>query len=203
MVQPGLTESHQTTHFSIVDHDGNAVANTYTLNDEFGNGVVVAGAGFLLNNEMDDFSVKTGVPNLFGVVGKEANAIAPGKRPLSSMTPTLLTRNGQIALVIGTPGGSRIFTSVFQVICNLYDFGLAPAQALAAPRVHHQLLPADTLFEEPYAQVTSEVRTQLINRGYRFENQGWNGDIEMIQIKDQTPTPAADPRGIGVGLRTH
>ncbi len=203
VVQPGLTESHQTTHFSIVDHDGNAVANTYTLNDEFGNGVVVAGAGFLLNNEMDDFSVKTGVPNLFGVVGKEANAIAPGKRPLSSMTPTLLTRNGQIALVIGTPGGSRIFTSVFQVICNLYDFGLAPAQALAAPRVHHQLLPADTLFEEPYAQVTSEVRTQLINRGYRFENQGWNGDIEMIQIKDQTPTPAADPRGIGVGLRTH
>jgi gamma-glutamyltranspeptidase/glutathione hydrolase len=114
-VKPGL-ERPQTTHFSIVDRWGNAVSNTYTINGWFGSGVVVEGAGFLLNNEMDDFSAKPGAPNMFGVVGGEANAIAPGKRPLSSMTPTILTRDERVAMVIGTPGGSRIFTSVFQVL---------------------------------------------------------------------------------------
>ncbi len=199
-VRPGLGESHQTTHFSIVDRAGNAVSNTYTLNDDFGDGVVVEGAGFLLNDEMDDFSAKPGVPNLFGVVGRDANAIEPRKRPLSSMAPTLLTRDGQVALVIGTPGGSRIFTSVFQVICNLYDFHMPLAEAIASPRVHHQLLPADTLFEEPYAQVPAAVRATLEARGYRFENQGWNGDMQAIAISNGQAVAAADPRGIGVAV---
>jgi len=197
-VRPGLAESHHTTHFSIVDRAGNAVSNTYTLNDDFGSGVVVEGAGFLLNDEMDDFSAKPGVPNLFGVVSREADAIAPGKRPLSSMTPTILTRDDRVALVLGTPGGSRIFTSVFQVICNLYDFNLPVADALAAPRIHHQLLPPDTLYEEPYAQLAPSVRAQLERRGYRFEAQDYNGDMQLIRIEGRTPVAAADPRGIGV-----
>ena len=197
-IAPGLHESHQTTHFSIVDRQGNAASVTYTLNDDFGSGSVVDGAGFLLNNEMDDFSVKPGSPNMFGVVGGEANAIAPGKRPLSSMTPTILMRDGAVRLVIGTPGGSRIFTSVFQVICNVYDFGMALPAALASPRVHHQLLPADTLFEEPFAPLAQELRQGLEARGYRIENQGWNGDIEAILVDGRQPVPASDPRGIGV-----
>ncbi|MFY8208070.1 MAG: gamma-glutamyltransferase, partial [Caulobacter sp.] len=121
-VRPGL-EKHETTHYSIVDQWGNAVSNTYTLNGAFGSGVVVEGAGFILNNEMDDFSAKPGAPNMFGVVGGAANAIAPGKRPLSSMTPTILTKDGRVAMVIGTPGGSRIFAWVFQVLANVYDHG--------------------------------------------------------------------------------
>ncbi len=197
-VTPGLAEHHNTTHFSVVDRFGNAVSNTYTLNDDFGAGEVVERAGFLLNNEMDDFSVKAGSPNLYGVVGGEANAIAPGKTPLSSMTPTILTRDGQVALVIGTPGGSRIFTSVFQVITNWHDFGLPLGQAVAAPRVHHQLLPKDTIFEEPYGQVDAATRQALEARGYHFENQGWNGDIEAIEVAARGTFAAADPRGIGV-----
>ncbi len=122
-VRPGL-EPHQTTHFSIVDKDGNAVSNTYTLNWDFGSGVVVKGAGFLLNDEMDDFSSKPGVANAFGVVGSDANAIEPGKRMLSSMSPSIVTRDGHVSLVLGTPGGSRIFTSIFQVLNNVYDFHL-------------------------------------------------------------------------------
>jgi gamma-glutamyltranspeptidase / glutathione hydrolase len=197
-VLPGLPESHQTTHFSIVDRSGNAVSNTYTLNDSYGNGVVVEGAGFLLNDEMDDFSAKPGQPNFYGVVGKEANAIAPAKRPLSSMAPTILTRDGAVALVIGTPGGSRIFTSIFQVICNVYDFNMSLPAALARPRIHHQLLPADTLFEEPYAGLAPAVRTALEARGYRFQKQDYNGDIEAILIEHYRPVAASDPRGIGV-----
>ncbi len=133
-VHPGLTQHHDTTHFSIVDHDGNAVSNTYTLNDDFGSGVVVEGAGFLLNNEMDDFSVKPGTPNLYGVVGSAANAIAPGKRPLSTMTPTILTSHGQVAVVIGTPGGSRIATSIFQVLTNWHDFSPAAVRGRSRRR---------------------------------------------------------------------
>lgn len=132
-VRPGL-ERHQTTHFSIVDAQGNAVSNTYTLNWDYGSGVVVKGAGFLLNDEMDDFSAKPGVANAFGVVGGDANAIAPGKRMLSSMSPSLVTRDGKVTLVLGTPGGSRIFTSIFQVLNNLYDFHLPLEKAVAAQR---------------------------------------------------------------------
>jgi len=198
-VSAGLADHHQTTHFSVVDHWGNAVSNTYTLNDDFGSGLVVEGAGFLLNNEMDDFSAKPGAPNIYGVVGGDANAIAPGKTPLSSMTPTILTRDGKVALVLGTPGGSRIFTSVFQVITNWHDYGLPLAEAVGALRVHHQLLPPDTIFEEPYRQLDAATRQALQARGYRFENQGWNGDIEAIEVAARGATAAADPRGIGVG----
>ena len=196
-IRPGLGESHQTTHFSVVDRSGNAVSTTYTLNDEFGNGEVVEGAGFLLNNEMDDFSSKPGVANLFGVVGSTANEIAPAKRPLSSMTPTILMRDGRVSFVVGTPGGSRIFTSVFQVICNVYDYGMTLPEALAAPRIHHQLLPADTLFEEPFARLPAAIRDDLAARGYRLENQGWDGNVQAIAIRDRQPLPASDPRGIG------
>jgi gamma-glutamyltranspeptidase/glutathione hydrolase len=198
-VLPGLSEHHDTTHFSVVDRFGNAVSNTYTLNDDFGAGEVVEGAGFLLNNEMDDFSVKPGTPNIYGVVGGDANAIAAGKTPLSSMTPTILTRDGKVALVIGTPGGSRIFTSVFQVITDWHDFKLPLGQAVAALRVHHQLLPKDTIFEEPYGRLDAATRQTLETRGYRFENQGWNGDIEAVEVVTAGAVAAADPRGIGVG----
>ncbi len=199
-VRPGL-ESEQTTHFSIVDKAGNAVANTYTLNLDYGSGVVVTGAGFLLNNEMDDFSAKAGVPNAFGVVGSDANAIAPGKRMLSSMTPSILLKDQQLELVIGTPGGSTIFTSIFQVITNLYDFNMSPQQAVAAPRFHHQLLPQDQIRLEPYAGLTSAVATELTKRGYQLHTPNWNlGDIQLITIKEGLPTAVADPRGRGVAL---
>ncbi len=198
-VTPGITVHHNTTHYSIVDRWGNAVSNTYTLNDDFGSGEVVRGAGFLLNNEMDDFSVKPGTPNLYGVVGADANAIAPGKRPLSSMTPTILMRDGKVALVIGTPGGSRIFTSVFQVVTNWHDFDMPLAKAVAATRIHHQLLPADTIFQEPYSQLDQPTLEALGARGYRFESQGWNGDIAAIEIRGESAVAVADPRGRGVG----
>jgi len=196
-VQPGL-EHHDTTHFSIVDRNGNAVSNTFTLNDDFGSGAVVAGAGFLLNNEMDDFSAKPGAPNIYGVVGGAANAIAPGKTPLSTMTPTILTREGRVALVIGTPGGSRIVTSVFQVLTDWHDFHMSLGDAVAAPRIHHQLLPSDTLFEEPYAGLEPAVRAALTARGYRIVNQGWNGDIEAIEIGAAGTVAVSDPRASGV-----
>jgi len=201
-VHPGLetgsTAHHDTTHFSIVDRAGNAVSNTYTLNDDFGSGAVVRGAGFLLNNEMDDFSAKPGAANLYGVVGGDANAIAPGKRPLSTMTPTILTEHGRAALVIGTPGGSRIATWIFQVITDWHDFRMPLAAAVAAPRIHHQLLPPYTLFEEPYATLDPAVRAALVQRGYVFVNQGWNGDIEAIAAGASGTVAASDPRGRGV-----
>jgi gamma-glutamyltranspeptidase/glutathione hydrolase len=199
-VRPGL-EPHQTTHFSIVDAQGNAVSNTYTLNWDFGSGVVVKGAGFLLNDEMDDFSAKPGVANAFGVVGSDANAIEPGKRMLSSMSPTIITRDGNVSLVIGTPGGSRIFTSIFQVINNIYDYQLPLDKAVAAQRVHHQLLPKDTIFFDSFAPLTGKVAEQLKAMGYKLEDQGWSmGDIQVIRVNGDTPETASDPRGRGMGL---
>ncbi|MGO2438711.1 gamma-glutamyltransferase [Serratia quinivorans] len=199
-VRPGL-ETHQTTHFSIVDAQGNAVSNTYTLNWDFGSGVVVKGAGFLLNDEMDDFSAKPGIANAFGVVGSDANAIEPGKRMLSSMSPTIITRDGNVSLVIGTPGGSRIFTSIFQVINNIYDYQLPLDKAVAAQRVHHQLLPKDTIFFDSFAPLTGKVAEQLKAMGYKLEDQGWYmGDIQVIRVNGDTPETASDPRGRGVGL---
>jgi gamma-glutamyltranspeptidase/glutathione hydrolase len=197
-VHPGLAEHHNTTHFSVVDRDGNAVSNTYTLNDDFGSGLVVEGAGFLLNDEMDDFSAKPGSPNLYGVVGGAANAIEPGKRPLSTMTPTILTSHGDIALVIGTPGGSRIATSVAQVLMNWHDFHMPLEAAVAAPRIHHQLLPPDTLFEEPYATLDPAVRTGLAARGYKFVTQAFNTDIQVIVADASGVEAVSDPRGRGV-----
>ncbi|WP_211266584.1 gamma-glutamyltransferase [Halotalea alkalilenta] len=200
-VQPGL-EHFQTTHYSIVDRFGNAASNTYTLNFSFGSGVVVTGAGFLLNNEMDDFSARAGVPNAFGVVGGDANAIAPGKRMLSSMTPTIVTRDGQVELVIGTPGGSRIFTSIFQAMNNLYDYDLPLDQALAAPRFHHQLLPKDLIYTDPAAPLDADTVAELERRGYRVEPQGWRmGDLQAIQVESGSPIAVSDPRGRGVALR--
>ena len=197
-VKPGL-EGYHTTHFSVLDKDGNAVSNTYTLNLDFGSGVVVEGAGFLLNNEMDDFSAKAGVPNAFGVVGSDANAIAPGKRMLSSMTPSLLLKDGKVELVIGTPGGSTIFTSIFQVITNLYDYGLSLSDAVAAPRFHHQLLPKDQITMEPFAPLSNAVQDELKAKGYQLVTQGWNlGDIQAIRITDNNVEAVADPRSRGV-----
>lgn len=199
-IKPGL-EPRQTTHFSIVDRWGNAVANTYTLNFDFGSGVVVKGAGFLLNDEMDDFSAKPGAANAFGVVGKDANAISPGKRMLSSMTPTIVTRDGKVTLVIGTPGGSRIFTSLFQVLNNLYDFGMPLQLAVAAQRVHHQLLPKDTIYYDEYAPLSGPVADQLRALGYTLQDQGWRmGDIQAVRVDGAVTETASDPRGRGVGI---
>ncbi|MBB6249911.1 gamma-glutamyltransferase [Nitrospirillum iridis] len=199
-VKPGL-EPNETTHFSVVDKWGNAVSNTYTLNFEFGNGEVVSGAGFLLNDEMDDFSAKPGVPNGFGVVGKDANAIQPGKRMLSSMTPTIVTRDGKVSLVLGSPGGSRIFTSVFQVITDVYDFHMPLQAAVSAQRIHHQLLPKDTIFYDPYAPLVGPEADKLKAMGYVLQDQGWNmGDVEAIRVDGIRLETASDPRGRGTGV---
>ena len=139
--------ARETTHYNVVDAEGNAVAVTYTLNGGFGNGITVPGAGFLLNNEMDDFSAKPGAANMFGLVQGESNAIQPGKRPLSSMTPTILLRDGKLFMVVGAPGGSRIITAVLQMILNVIDFGMNAQEAVDAPRFHHQWLP-DRLYLE-------------------------------------------------------
>jgi len=197
-VPPGL-ESHQTTHFSILDPAGNAVALTYTLNWEFGSGVVVSGAGFLLNNEMDDFSAKAGAPNKFGVVGSDRNAIEPGKRMLSSMTPTIFVDNGDAALVIGTPGGSTIFTSIFQVILNLYEYRMPLQQAVDATRFHHQL-PDATLIRHDQRAVPARTITGLQAMGYQVEANSWGnlGDVQAIQRTDAGVQAASDTRGRGV-----
>jgi gamma-glutamyltranspeptidase / glutathione hydrolase len=201
-VVPGLgtsmPEKAETTHFSVVDKWGNAVSNTYTLNGYFGSGVVVQGTGIVLNDEMDDFAAKPGVPNMFGVVGSDANSIEPKKRPLSSMTPTILTKDGKVSLVTGTPGGSRIFTTIFQVISNVYDFNMPLKDAVAAMRFHHQLLPPNTIFWEPYAPIDGELAKQVEAKGYVLKGQNFNGDVQAIKINGDTPVPVSDPRGRGV-----
>jgi gamma-glutamyltranspeptidase/glutathione hydrolase len=201
-VKPGLgdalPEKTQTTHFSVVDKWGNAVSNTYTLNGDFGSGVVVDSAGFLLNDAMDDFVTKPGSDKTAGASSDDLNTVAPGRRPLSSMTPTLMLKDNKVALVIGTPGGSRILTSIFQVMTNLYDFNMAPTDAVAAMRFHHQLLPQKTIYFEPYRPVTGELADQLKALGYTVEAQSFNGDVQMIRIDGTTPEPVADPRGVGV-----
>ena len=198
-VHPGL-EKPQTTHFSIVDKWGNAISNTYTLNGWFGSGVVVEGAGFVLNDEMDDFSAKPNTPNGSGVVGGDFNAIAPGKRPLSSMTPTIMTRDGKVSMVIGTPGASRIFTSIFQVLADVYDFHLPLAEAQKQFRFHHQLLPENVIFSEPWAKFSPELVKDLEAKGYEVEEQDWNGDIAAIQIVGRMPFPSSDPRARGFSM---
>jgi gamma-glutamyltranspeptidase/glutathione hydrolase len=196
-VQPGL-ESPDTTHYSILDQWGNAVSNTYTVNWEFGCGVVVEGAGFLLNNEMDDFSAKPGVPNVYGVVGKSANEIQPGKRPLSSMSPTILLNDGEVAIVIGTPGGSTIFTSVFQTIVNMLDFGMTPEDAVGATRFHHQLLPPDLVTYSPLRPLPQETILALGDRGYRAEPHLFPfGDLQVIIQDGGKIQAASDPRRRG------
>jgi len=190
-------ETHDTTHFSILDKWGNAVSNTFTLNLGFGSGVVVEGAGFLLNDEMDDFSAKAGVPNVFGVVGSKANEIQPGKRMLSSMTPTILLKNDKVAMVIGTPGGSTIFTSVFQTILNILDFGMTPREATDAARFHHQLLPPDLIFLGPSRPLPEETLAALGDRGYRTMSPFDFGDVQVIYDDGVKIEAASDPRNRG------
>ena len=197
-VRPGLPGSRHTTHFSIVDRWGNAVANTYTLNTDFGSGVVVSGAGFLLNNEMDDFSAKPGVPNFYGVVGADANAIEPRKRPLSSMAPTiLLGGDGGVELVVGSPGGSTIITTVFQTVVNVYDFHMSPQQAVDAARFHHQLLPPTQVTYDP--SLPASTLTALRKMGYDVVAHPWPlGDAQLLVRSGNAWTAAADRRGRGV-----
>jgi gamma-glutamyltranspeptidase / glutathione hydrolase len=197
--RPGLAEGNHTTHFSIVDARGNAVANTYTLNTSFGSGVVVRGAGFLLNNEMDDFSAKPGVPNYYGVVGNEANAIAPGKRPLSSMSPTLLLEDGRVRMAVGTPGGSTIFGSVFQTIAAIVDGGKTVAAAVGQARFHHQLLPPDLITYTASVPLETQVVTELGAMGYRVEPHAWEfGDLQAVWFDGASWQAASDPRQRGM-----
>jgi gamma-glutamyltranspeptidase/glutathione hydrolase len=192
-------ESEQTTHFSVVDRWGNAVSNTTTLNASYGSGLVVRGAGFLLNNEMDDFSAKPGVPNMFGVTGREANAITPGKRMLSSMCPTFVFKDGKLWLVVGTPGGPTIFTTVFQVLVNRIDFGFSLEDSVAHARFHHQWPPvrkdSDPIFLE--REFSPSVRDPLAALGYAFQLRGKIGDVQAIEVQGKRPIGASDPRGIG------
>jgi gamma-glutamyltranspeptidase / glutathione hydrolase len=184
-------ESGQTTHFSVVDRFGNAVANTTTINFSYGSGIVVAGAGFLLNNEMDDFSAKTGVPNAYGLLGGEANKIEPGKRMLSSMAPTIVRQDGKNYLVTGSPGGSRIITTVLQVIMNVIDHGLNIQSAVAAPRVHHQWLPDELRIEEGISPDTVRL---LEGMGHTVRRQSAMGASQSILIRDGVMYGGADPR---------
>ncbi|MGB3780012.1 MAG: gamma-glutamyltransferase [Tunicatimonas sp.] len=191
---PAPVESSETTHFSVVDAEGNAVSVTTTLNGGYGSKVVVAGAGFLLNNEMDDFSIKPGFPNMFGLVGGEANAIAPEKRMLSSMTPTIVEKNGNLYMVVGTPGGSTIITSVFQTILNVTEHGMGMQAAVTARRFHHQWLP-DTIFTEDEA-FTPEVTQELEAMGHTVLARGNIGRVDAILVlPGGNLEGGADPRG--------
>ncbi|WP_084529461.1 gamma-glutamyltransferase [Pedobacter caeni] len=187
-------EHEETTHFSIVDKAGNAVSVTTTLNGSYGSAVVVKGAGFLLNNEMDDFSVKPGAPNMYGLVGGEANAIAPGKRMLSSMTPTIIEKEGKLFMVVGTPGGSTIITSVFQTILNVVEFDQNMQQAVTSKRFHHQWLPDEVYFEE--GALDSLNQAKLRSRGYILTPRGPIGRVDAIlKTKWGYYQGGADPRG--------
>ncbi|NNE30666.1 MAG: gamma-glutamyltransferase, partial [Saprospiraceae bacterium] len=187
-------ESEETTHYSIVDAEGNAVSITTTINSGYGAKTVVEGAGFILNNEMDDFSIKIGHPNFYGLVGTEANAIEPGKRMLSSMTPTIVTRDGQLYMVIGTPGGSTIITSVFQVFLNVVDFGMSLPEAVSAGRFHHQWLPDMVFYEE--GALDAETIEKLEGLGHTTKQRGGIGRVDAILcMPDGTLIGAADPRG--------
>ncbi len=194
---PAPAEGAETTHYSIVDAEGNAAAVTTTLNGNFGCKVVVAGAGFLLNNEMDDFAARPGHPNMFGLVQGEANAIQPGKRMLSAMTPTIVLDSlGRLALVVGSPGGPTIITAVFQVISNVVDHGMSLADAVRAPRIHHQALP-DSIQWEP-GGIAPEVRRQLARMGYALRvRPGYMGLVNAIRVTPAGLEGVADPRTVG------
>ncbi|WPU93374.1 gamma-glutamyltransferase [Mucilaginibacter sabulilitoris] len=196
-IQPGSFvgyESDQTTHYSIVDSEGNAVSITTTLNDTFGSRIFVQGAGFLLNNEMDDFSSKPGVPNMYGLVGGKANSIQPGKRMLSCMTPTIVEKDGKLFMVVGTPGGSTIITSVFQTIVNVIEFNQSMQQAVASKRFHHQWLPDDV--ETETGALDSVTVTRLQSKGYKITNKGGIGRVDAILKTPQGYYEGgADPRG--------
>jgi len=188
----GLTaESSQTTHYSIVDAEGNAAAVTYTLNGGYGDGVTVPGLGFLLNNEMDDFAAKPGEANLYGLVQSKANGIEPRKRPLSSMTPTIVTRDGKLFLVLGTPGGPTIINSVLQVVLDVVDFGMNVQDAVNFPRIHHQWLPDQLVIERG---VSPDTIALLKARGHRIRMVNGIGEVAAIEVRDGWLDGAPDPR---------
>ena len=192
---PLAYESRETTHYSVIDKNGNAVSVTTTLNTGFGCGVLVEGAGFFLNNEMDDFSAKPGTPNIFGLIGNEANAIQPFKRPLSSMTPTIVLKNGEPFLIIGTPGGSTIITTVMQIILNVAIHGMDIQEAVSVPRVHSQWLPDAIIVEQ--RSLSKDVEQNLINRGHTIRSYRWStiGQANGIMIGEKGFYGGADPRG--------
>lgn len=196
-IKPGKLapyESNQTTHFSVVDKNGNAVAVTYTLNTYFGSGIVAGNSGILMNNEMDDFSAKPGTPNVYGLVGGEANAVQPAKRPLSSMSPTIVAKEGKTWLVTGSPGGSRIITTVLQIVVNSIDFGMNVAEATNAPRFHHQWLPDQLRVEKGFSPDTLRL---LENKGQHVKVLPAMGSTQSIMIgPDGTLYGASDPRSV-------
>ncbi|RMH70819.1 MAG: gamma-glutamyltransferase [Gemmatimonadetes bacterium] len=195
---PGY-ESPETTHLCVVDSAGNAVSLTYTLNTSYGSKVVVPGTGFLLNNELDDFTTQPGQPNYYGLMQGNRNIVAPGKRPLSSMTPTILLKNGTVAMVVGSPGGSTIITTVLQIILNVIDHGMNAHEALHAPRVHHQWYP-DKIYYEKYG-LAHDVIQNLSAKGHRVDEHYWGyiGRAELILIDPETGElqGMSDPRGQG------
>ncbi|MFC2082119.1 gamma-glutamyltransferase [Bacteroidota bacterium] len=194
---PQKIESRETTHFSVIDKDGNAVGTTITLNSSFGNRIIVDGAGFFMNNEMDDFSIKPGSPNLYGLVGSEANSIEGGKRMLSSMTPTILLEDGKPFMILGARGGSMIMTSVLQVVVNVIDFKMNIREAIDAPRIHHQWLP-DELVHEKYG-MTTDVKNNLIQRGHEFGEEDSIARVQGILIDNLNGIiwGASDSRSFG------
>ncbi|HKQ89390.1 MAG TPA: gamma-glutamyltransferase [Blastocatellia bacterium] len=191
---PLAYESEETTHFTVVDKDGNVASNTYTINDSFGNKITVEGAGFLLNDEMDDFAPKPGAPNASGLIQGEANAVTARKRPLSSMTPTIVLKDGKLLFAVGSPGGPTIINTVTQVIVNIIDHGMNIQQAIDWPRVHHQWMP-DQIVYEPYGLVP-DVLNRLKSMGHQFGNQRYMGDAEgvMIEVNTDVRLGGSDPR---------
>jgi len=202
-VAPGVApvdESPDTTHYSVMDAEGNVVSNTYTLNFSYGSGIAVEGAGFLLNNEMDDFVSKPGVPNAFGLLGGEANAVTALKRPLSSMTPTIVFADGAAWFATGSPGGSRIITSVLQMIVNVLDHGMNLAEAGAVPRMHHQWFPDVLQLESGFSPDTTRI---LEARGHTIKSSSYSmGSLQTVGIKDGVFRGASDPRRPNAGSRT-
>jgi len=191
-----IVENEQTTHYSIVDAEGNAVSVTTTLNGAYGSKLYCDELGFFLNNEMDDFSSKPGTPNMFGLIGAEANSIAPEKRMLSSMTPTIVEKDGELWMVVGTPGGSTIITAVTQTILNVYEFGLSMQEAVNAPRFHHQWLPDVVTFENE--GFSKSLKESLRGKGYHI-NEGRTpiiGKVDAIRVMEGGRLEGgADPRG--------
>ncbi len=193
-------ESLETTHYSVIDKDGNAVSVTTTINSSYGSSIVVEGAGFLLNNEMDDFSIKPGVQNQFGLIGKEANAIAPNKRMLSSMTPTIILKDNKPFLILGSPGGSMIITSVLQVILNIIDFKMDLFRAVSFPRIHHQYVP-EVVYYEDYA-LSEDAIKELEEYGHQLKKRNYIGWINAIMVDEQNKFyfGMSDPRGYGLAM---
>ena len=201
--RPAGYESEETTHFTVVDAEGNAVANTYTLNNSYGSAAVAKGTGILLNDEMDDFAAKPGTPNLYGLIQGERNAVAPKKRPLSAMTPTIVLRkDGSLWFTVGSPGGPTIINTVLCVITNVIDYEMNIQQAIDFPRIHHQWLP-DELVGEPFG-LSGDTQKALTARGHTLAKLRYLGDAEGIMIEEKTRVRlgATDPRrsdGLAIG----